>query len=956
MDYYVETTEKMMSERKKEGYLKLAQVVQWGLKYPVKFVDRFLGIELLDYQKYVFMNSWVTPFCVWCQCRDSGKALSLDTLIPTPIGYRTMGDLNVGDLVFDENGNPTKINFVSKIFKNHDCYELTFDDGEKIIADAEHLWEVKVRWSNITKIFTTEQMSNNFNQKYYKNSENNYVNNFTYKVPINKAVKYKEIELPLDPYVLGVWLGDGHSRDTRITCSKIDSENMIKNLKESGYSIKTYVKKKDIITIGIGITSRGQENIVKTKLKELNLINNKHIPEVYLHSSINQRMELLKGLMDTDGSVSKQGNCEFYQKDYQFIKQVSQLLSSLGIKNFIREKNVKLNGKIFKNYTISFTIESERSCFKLKRKHDRLKDKCDSRNKFKTIVDIKKINSVDTKCIGVENINSLYLCGNNFTVTHNSTLGAPFVMTKSLLIPNFQAYLLASDGSQSKELFQKIEKVTKKEIASFTGLTDVFHNELVKSASNTDGFTHNPNSFEYKVYNGSKVNTLNSIPDNLRSKRSNCNFYDEAGYIPDELFVATEPFTAQNSNFSLGGDVDVMTRPKQFPNQLIYASSASSIDTYFYKKYRDFSKRMFLGDKRYFVADIKDEVVMKATYNGKLYPVALLTQEVIDNAIRENPEKANREYKNIFSKEGGDNQIIKRASIIRNSKNYIPILYNDGNKKFIIAYDPARQYDNAIVSIGELYIDDVVGYKLRIVNIVSFADISKKKHTPIRTPEQIEHVKQILLDYNGKNSADYENIEGLYIDSGAGGGGVLIADYFMEDWKDSQGSPHKGLIDKVESEEYIHKFPNAINKLKLMSPHKYKKSMFEALIEIINLDLMDFPEAYDGRDYIYLRNKENDEDKKYDLSFDEKLSLIQIDLAKEELVNIYRYEGTNGNCRYDLASEKANKMHDDRAYCLAMLAWYLQQLRRKHITGRKQDDSLDISKLFSFRQPQIRKR
>jgi len=108
-----------------------------------------------------------------------------------------------------------------------------------------------------------------------------------------------------------------------------------------------------------------------------------------------------------------------------------------------------------------------------------------------------------------------------------STLGSPFIMAKSILIPNFQGYLLAGDGSQSKELFQKIEKIANREITSFTGLTDVFGNELVKSASNTSGFTHNPNSFEYKLYNGSKVNTLNSVPDNLRSKRSNCNFYDK---------------------------------------------------------------------------------------------------------------------------------------------------------------------------------------------------------------------------------------------------------------------------------------------------------------------------------------------------------------------------------------------------------------------------------------------
>lgn len=545
-------------------------------------------------------------------------------------------------------------------------------------------------------------------------------------------------------------------------------------------------------------------------------------------------------------------------------------------------------------------------------------------------------------------------------------------MTKSLLIPNFQGYLLASDGSQSKELFSKIEKITKREISSFTGLTDIFYNELVKSTANTDGFTHNPNSFEYKLFNGSKVNTLNSVPDNVRSKRSNCNFYDEAGYIPDELFVATEPFTTQNTNFSLGGDVDVTTRPIQFPNQLIYASSASSIDTYFYKKYREFSKRMFLGDKRYFVADIKDEVVMNATYNGKLYPVALLTQETIDNAMRENPEKANREYKNIFSKEGGDNQIIKRATIIRNSEVRVPVLYNDtGKRKFVIVYDPARSYDNSVSMVGEIILDNNVGYKMQICNGVSFVDVAKKKKTPMRTPEQIDFLKQMILDYNGKNAADYENIEAVMIDAGAGGGGVNIADYLMEDWIDSQGIKHKGLIDKIESVDYIFKFPNAVDKVKLMSPQKYKKEMFDALIEMTNLDLISFTHDYDMKGYLTLFDNEEieiEDEKKnkkkevqsnqriYKLSFDEELALKNIDLAKEELVNIYRFDGTNGNYRYDLSPDKARKMNDDRAYCMAMLAWYLQQLRRKHITGKKNNSNLDISKLFNFKAPQIRKR
>lgn len=530
-----------------------------------------------------------------------------------------------------------------------------------------------------------------------------------------------------------------------------------------------------------------------------------------------------------------------------------------------------------------------------------------------------------------------------------TTLAAPFIMAKSLLIPNFNSYIMAGVGSQSQEAFMKIENIAKRNIASFTGLTDVFYNETVKSAANTDGFTHNPASFKFQLYNGSQVNSLNGAFDSNRSKRSNLNFYDESGFAPDELFVATMPFITQNSDFRLGGSIDVSLLPKQFPNQAIFASSASSMDTYFYRSYKDFSKRMILGDKRYFVADINCDVVINATYNGKLYPVSLLTQETIDSAMRDNREKAMREYRNIFSVEGGENQIIKRATIIKNSENRIPVLFNDsGKRRFAMAYDPARQYDNAIVMVAELIHDEKTGYRLEICNGISFSDIAKKKKTPIRTPEQIKLVKEMLLNYNGKNKSDYENIETLMIDAGAGGGGVLIADYFMEDWYDENGNLHKGLIDKAESSDYVSKFPNAVDKLKLISPQKYKKQMFEALIEMMNLDLISFTSDYDGKEEIILfenvekqyedeRNKVKKEiearQKTYKLSNDEKVALINIDLCKEELVNIYRFESSNGNVRYDLPPDKQKTLNDDRAYCIAMLAWYLQQLRRENITS-----------------------
>ncbi|WP_244661014.1 terminase [Paenibacillus sp. CFBP 13594] len=535
-----------------------------------------------------------------------------------------------------------------------------------------------------------------------------------------------------------------------------------------------------------------------------------------------------------------------------------------------------------------------------------------------------------------------------------TTLGSPFIMAKSLLIPNFEGYILAGVGSQSQEMFMKIEKIAKREIASFTGLTDIFYNETVKSSANTDGFTHNPASFSYKLYNGSVIRSLNGSFDNNRSKRSNLNFYDESGFAPDELFTTSEPFTTQNSDFRLGGDVDVTLLPKQFPNQLIYASSASSTDTYFYRKYKDFAKKMFLGDKRYFVADISSDVVINATYNGILYPVSLLSQEKVDTAMRDNKEKAMREYKNIFTTEGSDQQIIKRAAIIRNSEVSIPVLANDGKKKFVLAVDPARQHDNSICTPAEFYFDENFGWKMRLSNSVSFVDIAKKKKTPMKTPDQIKHFKNLLLDYNGKQAADYENVMQVLIDSGAGGSGVSSwADGLLDDWIDERGVTHKGLIDSKHDEYRIHnsKYPNASEILTLVSPQKFKKDMFDALIEMMSLDLITFTETYDNKGFLTLVD-EDGESKQYKLSSDEEIALVNVDIAKEELVSIYAFKSTNGSVRYDLPPDKLNKIGDDRAYTIAMLAWYLRNLRRESITKKKKAIS-DPSNFFHMRKPKI---
>lgn len=448
----------------------------------------------------------------------------------------------------------------------------------------------------------------------------------------------------------------------------------------------------------------------------------------------------------------------------------------------------------------------------------------------------------------------------------------------------------------------------------------------------------------------------------------------------DELFHTSEPFTTQNSEFKMGKDFnaeDVLAEPVPFPNQLLYCSSAGRTDQYFFKKYKEFSIRMFAGDKRYFCADISCDVIINATVHNKLWPVPLLTQEKVDQAMREDKEAALREYKNIFTSEGGDGQIIKRADIVRNSFVRLPKLKNDDGSKWGLFYDPARSKDNSVILCVEYYQDPEVGWKMKIQNVVNLIDIEKRNKTPMTTPNQVKELKNLILTYNGEGYADYENILRIGIDAGSGGAGVQTSDFLWEDWEDNAGHIHRGLLDREYSPEAVGLYPNAItDKLLLVQPSKYKVEMYKAAIEMINLNLVEFPAEYDNRGYITLMyeldtktgkktiryqdpsEKEYKELSKngieivrerYNLDRDEEIALKQIDAMKTELVNIYRFKQSSGNDRFDLAPSVANKLNDDRAYVFVMACHFLQQLRREPLVTRKPIEN--IEEYFEIRRP-----
>lgn len=565
------------------------------------------------------------------------------------------------------------------------------------------------------------------------------------------------------------------------------------------------------------------------------------------------------------------------------------------------------------------------------------------------------------------------------------------LMSKDSLFCNYWCYIASGSGSQAEQTFMTLEKLANDNIDEFMGSSGkIFKDELKIPNANGDGFSHSSNGFKYETYNGSTTQTLNSNIDRKRGQRGSV-IFDESGFLSEEMLNVYSAFTIVNKSFKTGKDasgksidpIRQRTFATNIPNQKFYISSASDTNTKFYALYRDFAKRQLMGDPDYCVLHIDCEVAFKPTLHGEVI-APLLSRSTVESEMRTNPEKARREYYCIFTTDAGESAVVKRGVIARNEETRKPLLYNDtGDKKFALFYDPARQRDNSFILVMEIYEEELadgsVDIKGRYVNGINLLDVGKKIKSPMQTPDQIKYLKKIILDYNGGADA-YGNIVGIWIDAGSGGGGINIGDFLMDDWEDESGVVHRGLIDKEFSADYVNRFPNAVDKVHLMSPSKYKSVMYEAMIEMMNQDKISFTASYDHKGYLtvfdidedllkkekkrlrekigkeqHLQGKELEDAVKEELAnastiktkmikldWEDEIALSNIDALKEELVNMARKKHDSGRDSFDLIPEKANKLHDDRAYCAAMSGYALAEERRKLLLQKPKTSTSDL--------------
>lgn len=336
------------------------------------------------------------------------KGLPIDTPIFTNSGWKTMGSLTINDKVYDKDGKLCNIKNISNV-KNKKCYKINFNNGESIVADFEHRWLISFVRNKKSKdvVMTTEELHhylNELNQKTKKNSQK------IPKIKINKPLNNPPIELPIDPYVLGVWLGDGNKVDNKVTNM---NQTIWSEIESRGYKIG-----EDVSNGGCGKAQTKTIFGLLPKLRELNLLKNKHLPEIYLLSSYEQRLDLLRGFMDSDGYYNKTRN-RFVMtttKKWQ-VDTIVQLISSLGIKPTVIACKKYVNDKILDGYDICFTTEINPF---LCRNNDIIIKINSNRWEYKNIISVEITESVPTKCIEVDSESSTFLYGHTFSVTHNT--------------------------------------------------------------------------------------------------------------------------------------------------------------------------------------------------------------------------------------------------------------------------------------------------------------------------------------------------------------------------------------------------------------------------------------------------------------------------------------------------------------------------------------------------------
>lgn len=417
------------------------------------------------FQKQILNDMSLELHCI--KPSQIGLSLELNTPIPTPTGWTTMGAVQVGDTIYAADGTHTKVTFKSEIYTDHKCYKVVFNDGTEVIADENHRWFVESQYSFKLKGLSKSNNQGGFFSGVVNTGEmkphvkHNGRNSF--RIKNTEPLQNKEVPLNVDPYVFGLWLGDGNAHNGYISVNNIDIPELTNQITAKNYTVK--VKPDSEQGSYLVIYDVEGKTLISNILAMGVVKGSKSVPKEFLRGSTQQRLELIQGLMDSDGNVEKNGNCVFSNTDLKILEAFQEVAHSLGLKTNVTfrkpHSSTLKSGKVItsiKNMgVVRFTTYNNIPISALVRKVERLKDSKQTGAKYQNyrhIVDIIEVEPVPVQCLTVDHPTHLFLCSKAMIPTHNTEVQLRKALAFTARNPYRNLIYTMPDENMRKRVFQ----------------------------------------------------------------------------------------------------------------------------------------------------------------------------------------------------------------------------------------------------------------------------------------------------------------------------------------------------------------------------------------------------------------------------------------------------------------------------------------------------------------------
>lgn len=797
----------LKTDQPDEFHMKLT----WLMMQPDYFsfvCKHIMNIELLPIQALILKEMWNRKFPMLIGSRGLGKAISVLEPILTETGWVKMGDIKLGDRVYSRSGFLCNVTGVFPQGQKRIC-KMIFNDGREIECCEDHLWVMKHRTKEVT-ISTKEIIKNGVK---HISPSGKWI--YKFRLPNCEPIQYSKKDLPIDPYILGCLLGDG-------TCTTLtpkiasDDQYIVNQFKEilSDFDIKADLSNNNWTIVDKNtkcedcICGYKHRNSLTAKICRLGLnvsCKEKFIPDIYKTSSIEDRMSLIQGLLDTDGSVNSDGSIEFSNTSEILVNDIVDVLRSLGIscikklddsrlgQSFILPSGKQsVRGSYYRVY-----INTSKKVFRLPRKVNRLKKKSTSTEKYTSLISAEYTDSYsEMQCISVDSPDHTYIT-KDYIVTHNTFLLSLYCLLRALLMPNRKIVVVGAAYRQSKFLHNYMENIWK-------------NAPILQDICDENSGPRRDIDMCKMTLNGSVITALPiGNGEKIRGQRANDIISDEFASSSRDIFenviagfgaVSASPadnvkkMAKKKLALELGLDLNLLFPTENefssIGNQIILSGTAY----YDFNHFADYWRRwkaiiQTKGDPKKIKTDVFNGETPPESFNWRDYSIIRIPVDLVPKGFMDDGQIARSkatvhngiylmEFGAVFCKDsqgffkrtliescvGTDSKPVKTPS---GEVFFDPMIRGNPHKRYVMGVDPASEVDNFSIVLLELNSDHR--------KIVYCWTITRKEH--------IEKVQRGLVQENNFYSYCARKIRELmsifnvvHIAMDSQGGGISVSE------------------------------------------------------------------------------------------------------------------------------------------------------------------------------------